>query len=100
MPLQQLRELHLNLVDPLGAEPDRSYNIAGCVPQPLEEFETLTMHRTHPTTHGLVSSEESVQQDRATGNHHHRSKDEANSADDRVDCHSFSFYGETPILWF
>src|SRR5271157_558772 len=58
------------------------------------------MHRTHSNTHGLVSSEESVQQDRATGNHHHRSQGKANDADDRVDCHKLvcSWYYALPYV--
>ncbi|HEY6286942.1 MAG TPA: hypothetical protein VIX20_14870 [Ktedonobacteraceae bacterium] len=39
----------------------------------------------------FLSSEKSVQQDRATGNHHNRSQREANGADDRVDCHKLEW---------
>ena len=60
------------------------------------------MHRTHPGTNRLISSDDAVQKDCATANHYRGSKDEANSANDRVDCHKLvcSCYDEKYVLSF
>src|SRR6266702_5678078 len=45
------------------------------------------MHPTHPNAHSLISCKQSIQKESTTGNHDYRSQDEANSSEDRIDCH-------------
>src|SRR5215472_6009598 len=61
------------------------------------------MHRTHPSFHRLVSSEDAVQKECATTDQQRRSKDDANGMNDRVDGHKPAFplfYALSNIMWW
>src|SRR5579864_968663 len=86
MPPQHIGQLYVDLKNPLDG--DAGYHLCGCVClYCLQEFKALTMHVTQTCTEVLVVPEEAVQKNRATGNHHHGSQDQANRADNHVDAH-------------